>query len=56
MLIAPSAIHLDSHHTVVEPASTLEALVLAHSKRCVIAFDANVRPGIEPNRVELMGR
>jgi fructokinase len=54
---APRAIHLGSYCTVVEPtASTLEALVLTHSRSSVIAFDANVRPGFEPELAKWRAR
>jgi fructokinase len=54
---APRAIHLGSYCTVVEPtASTLEALVLTHSRSSVIAFDANVRPGVEPELAKWRAR
>ena len=44
------AVHLGSYATVVEPtASTLRALVEREHKRCLIAYDPNLRLNVEPD-------
>ncbi len=44
------AVHVGSYATVVEPmASTLRALVERESKRCLIAYDPNLRLNVEPD-------
>jgi fructokinase len=44
------AIHVGSYATVVEPmASTLRALVDRENKRCLIAYDPNLRLNVEPH-------
>jgi fructokinase len=44
------AIHVGSYATVVEPmASTLRALVERENKRCLIAYDPNLRLNVEPH-------
>jgi fructokinase len=51
------AIHLGSYCTVIDPvASTLEKLVIEYSRRCVIAFDPNVRVGVEADLAKWRAR
>ena len=45
-----SALHVGSYTTVVEPvASTLRALVEREHRRCLVAYDPNIRLNVQPD-------